>query len=77
MRVDGTWHPSIYIFQYICIYTYVPLPKTKHRFSYVTSRKRLEEHLALWFFQQLIVGLDYLHRMVRRNRAGRLLGEVA
>ena len=25
----------------------------------------LQEHEARWFFQQLIVGLDYCHKMVR------------
>lgn len=33
-------------------------------FKYVSSRKSLGEPEARWFFQQLIVGIDYCHRMV-------------
>ena len=32
--------------------------------SYVQARKRLNEHDARHFFQQLIMGLDYCHKMV-------------
>ncbi|KAL6778756.1 hypothetical protein ACKKBG_A04765 [Auxenochlorella protothecoides x Auxenochlorella symbiontica] len=32
-------------------------------FKYVSSRKSLGEPEARWFFQQLIVGIDYCHRM--------------
>jgi hypothetical protein len=38
-------------------------------FEYVVKKNGLREEEARWFFQQLIVGLDYCHRMVRR-RAG-------
>ena len=35
-------------------------------FEYVVRKGGLKESEARWFFQQLIVGVDYLHRMVRR-----------
>jgi serine/threonine protein kinase len=34
-------------------------------FEYVVKKNGLKEDEARWFFQQLIVGLDYSHRMVR------------
>jgi hypothetical protein len=34
-------------------------------FEYVVKKNGLREEEARWFFQQLIVGLDYCHRMVR------------
>ncbi len=34
-------------------------------FEYVVKKNGLREDEARWFFQQLIVGLDYCHRMVR------------
>ena len=34
-------------------------------FEYVVRKGGLKESEARWFFQQLIVGVDYLHRMVR------------
>jgi hypothetical protein len=45
------------------------------------SRKGLSEKDARWFFKQLMLALDYCHKMVRRRRrrglpllaAGRLL----
>lgn len=33
-------------------------------FEYVVRKNGLKEDEARWFFQQLIVGLDYCHRMV-------------
>jgi hypothetical protein len=33
-------------------------------FEYVVKKNGLREDEARWFFQQLIVGLDYCHRMV-------------
>jgi serine/threonine-protein kinase SRK2 len=34
-------------------------------FQYVKQRGGLEELEARWFFQQLIIGMDYCHKMVR------------
>ena len=34
-------------------------------FEYVVRKGGLKESEARWFFQQLIIGVDYLHRMVR------------
>lgn len=34
-------------------------------FAYVAQRRGLSEERARWFFQQLVVGLDYCHRRVR------------
>ncbi len=34
-------------------------------FQYVKQRGGLEEAEARWFFQQLIIGMDYCHKMVR------------
>jgi serine/threonine protein kinase len=34
-------------------------------FEHVVKKNGLREDEARWFFQQLIVGLDYCHRMVR------------
>lgn len=34
-------------------------------FEYVVKKNGLKEEEARWFFQQLIVGMDYCHRMVR------------
>ena len=34
-------------------------------FRYVSARRGLPEDEARWFFQQLIVAVDYCHRMVR------------
>ena len=34
-------------------------------FRYVSSKRSLGEDEARWFFQQLIVAVDYIHRMVR------------
>lgn len=38
-------------------------------FEYVVRKNGLREDEARWFFQQLIVGLDYCHRMVSDRRA--------
>ncbi len=37
-------------------------------FRYVSARRGLPEDEARWFFQQLIVAVDYCHRMVRLPR---------
>ncbi|KAF6263511.1 kinase-like domain-containing protein [Scenedesmus sp. NREL 46B-D3] len=37
-------------------------------FGYVQSRNRLREPLARWFFQQLILAVDYCHRKGVANR---------
>lgn len=34
-------------------------------FEHVVKKGGLKESEARWFFQQLIVGVDYIHRMVR------------
>ena len=34
-------------------------------FEYVVRKGGLRENEARWFFQQLIVAVDYIHRMVR------------
>lgn len=39
-------------------------------FEYVVKKNGLREEEARWFFQQLIVGLDYCHRMVRWHGRG-------
>lgn len=40
-------------------------------FEYVVRKGGLRESEARWFFQQLIVAVDYIHRMVRTaDRAG-------
>ena len=36
-------------------------------FEYVVRKGGLRENEARWFFQQLIVAVDYIHRMVRRK----------
>ena len=36
-------------------------------FEYVVRKGGLRESEARWFFQQLIVAVDYIHRMVRRS----------
>ena len=33
-------------------------------FSYVQQRGRLREPLARWYFQQLVLAVDYVHRKV-------------
>ena len=37
-------------------------------FQLVTSKRGLLENEARWFFQQLILGLDYCHKMGVVNR---------
>ena len=39
-------------------------------FEYVVRKGGLRESEARWFFQQLIVAVDYIHRMVRGRGAG-------
>ena len=34
-------------------------------FRYVAARRGLPEEEARWFFQQIIIAIDYCHRMVR------------
>lgn len=34
-------------------------------FEYVVRKGGLRENEARWFFQQLLVAVDYIHRMVR------------
>lgn len=36
-------------------------------FQHVTNKRGLSENEARWFFQQLVLGLDYCHKMVRRR----------
>jgi hypothetical protein len=38
-------------------------------FEYVVRKGGLRESEARWFFQQLIVAVDYIHRMVRNGHA--------
>lgn len=66
-------HPHIVQFkevfltpQYLCIaMEYAP---GGDMFEYVVKKNGLREDEARWFFQQLIVGLDYCHRMGVVNR---------
>lgn len=37
-------------------------------FEYVVRKGGLKESEARWFFQQLIIGVDYLHRMVNASK---------
>jgi serine/threonine-protein kinase SRK2 len=37
-------------------------------FEHVVKKGGLKESEARWFFQQLIVGVDYVHKMVRQPR---------
>ncbi|GLC37612.1 hypothetical protein PLESTB_001667900 [Pleodorina starrii] len=37
-------------------------------FSYVQSQARLKEAVARWFFQQLVIGVDYCHKRGVANR---------
>jgi serine/threonine-protein kinase SRK2 len=47
-------------------------------FEYVVRKNGLREEEARWFFQQLIVGLDYCHRQVgRQSAAAAQLAEAA
>lgn len=34
-------------------------------YNYVLQQRGLAEHDALWFFQQLVIAVDYCHKMVR------------
>lgn len=36
-------------------------------FQHVTNKRGLSEDEARWFFQQLILGLDYCHKMVSKR----------
>ena len=46
-------------------------------FEHVVRKGGLKENEARWFFQQLIVGVDYVHKMVRLLAAGRMADAVA
>ncbi len=46
-------------------------------FEYVVKKNGLREDEARWFFQQLVVGLDYCHKMVRRRADQRTLAASA
>lgn len=39
-------------------------------FEYVVKQNGLDENSARWFFQQLVVAMDYCHKTVRAGRAG-------
>ncbi len=39
-------------------------------FEHVVRKGGLKESEARWFFQQLIVGVDYVHKMVRTGICG-------
>ena len=39
-------------------------------FRYVAARRGLPEDEARWFFQQLMIAVDYCHRMVRWTASG-------
>ena len=41
-------------------------------FRYVSSRRGLPEDEARWFFQQMMIAVDYCHRMVSACLAARL-----
>jgi serine/threonine-protein kinase SRK2 len=40
-------------------------------FRYVSARRGLPEDEARWFFQQLMIAVDYCHRMVRAASCNR------
>jgi len=42
-------------------------------FEYVVKKNGLREDEARWFFQQLIVALDYCHKMVRQGWEARVV----
>ena len=46
-------------------------------FEHVVKKGGLKESEARWFFQQLIVGVDYIHRMVRSSMCPSLLACLA
>lgn len=46
--------------QYICIA--MEYASGGNLFNYVQRAQRLKEPAARWFFQQLIIGLDYCHK---------------
>jgi Protein kinase domain len=46
-------------------------------FQHVTNKRGLSEDEARWFFQQLILGLDYCHKMVCMRRTERTLAGAA
>ncbi len=45
-------------------------------FTYVQQRQRLKEPLARWFFQQLLLAVDYCHRKVRGRWLFRLTARL-
>jgi serine/threonine protein kinase len=46
-------------------------------FEHVVRKGGLKENEARWFFQQLIVGVDYVHKMVRLLASGRTVDAAA
>ena len=52
----------------VCMPTLACRPQGGDLFQYVKKRGGLREHEARWFFQQLIIGMDYCHRMGVVNR---------
>lgn len=66
-------HPHVIQFKevflthkYICIVMEYATGGTL--FQYVQKQGRLKEAVARWFFQQLVVGVDYCHRRGVANR---------
>ncbi len=45
-------------------------------FEHVVRKGGLKESEARWFFQQLIVGVDYVHRMVSSGSQGSPLSSM-
>lgn len=45
-------------------------------FEHVVRKGGLKESEARWFFQQLIVGVDYVHRMVSSGSQGSRLSSM-
>ena len=52
------------------------LPQLLLPVQYVVSRRGLPESEARWFFQQLMLGMDYCHRKGGSSSAGPLLVTV-
>ena len=58
--------------QYICIA--MEYASGGNLFNYVQRAQRLKEPAARWFFQQLIIGLDYCH--IKGEGRGSAKGEA-
>ena len=52
--------PPPHLSEYICIA--MEYASGGSLFQYVQNRAQLKEGVARWFFQQLIIGVDYIHR---------------